>query len=116
MLEPRCGLACLPDTFPCIGRRATNGTPAKREMTCASRKLRDWRSVNMLPLLHRLADQSANDLLGVQAFRLSGEGGNHAMREHRYGDFEDILQPNHVAAVQRGAALRAEDQVLHGTR
>ena len=38
-LEPRCGLACRPETFPCIGRRATNGSAPSR-VTAGSRKLR----------------------------------------------------------------------------
>ena len=38
-LEPRCGLGCRPETFPCMGRRGNRGNPASRESTAGSRKL-----------------------------------------------------------------------------
>ena len=46
-LDPRCGLGCRPETFPCIGRRGKSGNPASRASTPGSRKLRELRSGNI---------------------------------------------------------------------
>ncbi len=67
-------------------------------------------------LLRRLLEQLLDDRVGGDAFGRGGEVGQDAVPQHRVGQRLDVVGRDVRPAVEQGAGLAAEDQVLHGAR
>src|SRR5262245_33517072 len=64
----------------------------------------------------RLLQEPLDDGVRGDAFAGGGEVGQDAVAQHREGQGLDVLALDVAAAVEQGASLAAQDQVLDGTR